>query len=226
MNANTYKYIPRDFSTVKKQKLLFLDLTDKTPLSENKHGVVVDVNGTRFPKYKLDEKLAKPIYDYILDKYSDYIDDEDEDDKQKYMCVDNPCENVFSLPVIRSAYGYYKGYRSSEFFIDKFFTIELFKLVKELNLEEKYNFKLMGYFHANVLSCSLEFDNKSKQYEIVYDGWFPAEFAIPYVSACLTPYMDFKGMVDSCNKNKTIKSNRKNSGGKKKKNITKKCNKN
>lgn len=199
-NLNTYEYVPRDFSTIKNQKLLFLDLTSKMPVDEEEYGKLIDMYGITRRKYVLDKELIKPIYTHIIEKYSDYII-YDEDDKQNFMCVDNPCENTFKIPEIVSAYGYYDGHRISEHYIDKFFTIELFKLIKDLNLEEKYNFKFMGYFHSNVLASEINFDNKG-DFEIDYSGWFPAEFAIPYISSCLTSYIDFKGMIGSCDPEK------------------------
>ena len=153
-NCETYSYSPNDMR--RQKKLLFLDLT----------GIKTDIDGRFF----LDGKFMKKIYDVILQKHTDsiHIDEDDPTDKEKrWMCVDNPCNNPFTIKEIRDAYGYIHGLRDSEMYIDRFFTVELFKLLKELHIEKIHNCIIMGYFHGNIYM---------NEYDI--NSFFPAEFTI------------------------------------------------
>ena len=158
-DCETYKYVPKDSSDgLIKQKLLFLDLTG-TPTTIVGKG------------YFLDGIFMKKIYDVILQKHTDsiYDDEADPTNKEKrWMCVDNPCNNPFTIKEIRDAYGYIHGLRDSEMYIDRFFTVELFKLLKELRIEEENNCIIMGYFHGDIYTGT--------EYDI--NSIFPAEFTI------------------------------------------------
>jgi hypothetical protein len=192
INCETYKYIPYDKSLIKGKKLLFLDLTGK------KIG----------DKYILNVPLIKQIYNYILEKWRGTILDDntngligDNDviinNEEKYMCVDNPCQNTFSINEIINAYGYNDGTRDSEHYIDKFFTIELFHIIKDLGIEEELNCVFMGYFESNILSR---------------DTYLPAELAMPYKCAINKNYMYFDGLEV---KDLRLVKKRKLTGGKK-----------
>ena len=161
--CETYEYIPKDISDGRnKQKILFLDLT-KIPNTGN--------NGRFF----LDGFFMKKIYDIILQKIAEliFIDEEyPSDEEKRWLCVDKPCNNPVSIKEFRDTYGYIHGLRDSEMYIDRFFTVELFKLLKELNIERDNNCIIMGYFHGDIHTGKYE----KEGYDI--DGFFPAEFTI------------------------------------------------
>lgn len=172
--CESYRYQPLDESSYIGKRLLFLDLTGERSSSDN--------------VYKMDTDLVSMIYDNIMKKYEDQIL---EDEGEKLLCVDHPCENLFSELEIRSAYGSYGGIRISELYIDRFFTLELFHIVKELGIEKKINCIFMGYFHGTVEAGTFHGEKK----QIVHDGYMPAEFSIPYRSAIVKNYIGFKGLV-------------------------------
>ena len=183
--CESYKYIPYDKSLVKEKKLLFLDLTGKKISTFND-----DSTGEKTDIYTLDETLIQQIYDAILKKWDNDIFETDENGKkEKYLCVDNPCNNLFTINEILDAYGYYGGYRKSEHYIDKFFTIELFYLIKEMGIEEELNCIFMGYFESNIIGGHIE--NNTITYE---EGVMAAEFAMPYYCAINKNYMYFDGI--------------------------------
>ena len=180
--CETYKYIPYDNSLVKSKKLLFLDLTNIMVYKAQRD------DGKTQQIYNLNEEFMRQIYDNILEKWADQFF-YDDDDKSENLCVDNPCMNTFTIDEIRSAYGYFNGIRNSEGSIDKFFTIELFRIIKELEIEKELDCIFMGYFHAHVDSGGFEED-------MMKEGGvqFPAEFAIPYKCAINKNYMSFEGV--------------------------------
>jgi len=172
--CESYRYQPHDESSYRGKRLLFLDLTGKKSDSDN--------------SYKMDTDFVSMIYDNIMKKYEDQMW---EDEGKKLLCVDHPCDNIFSELEIRSAYGSYGGIRISELYIDRFFTLELFHIVKELGIEKKLNCIFMGYFHGTVEAGTFHGEEK----KIVHDGYMPAEFSIPYRSAIVKNYIGFKGLV-------------------------------
>jgi hypothetical protein len=177
-DCTTYVYRPRDQSLVKHKRLVLLDLTGSLD------------NGTT---YTMDVPFMKQIYDYIFQKYSEYIVD-DNDGSEKYMCVDNPCKNTYTISEIASAYGYYGG-RNSEIAIDRFFTLELFQIIKDLQIEETHNCTVLGYYHANLVTGSIE-DPPSNSY-------FPAELTIKYGYSINKNCIEFKGEVASSSRTKS-----------------------
>jgi hypothetical protein len=199
--VNTYAYIPYDKSLVAvpssnsnwlfpqskiNKNLLFLDLTGGIKSHANVEG---DDNGDW---YQLDKIFIQKIYDTILHNWKEYFDpyyDSDDIDSGDSDChimgIDKKCEQVFTKKEIKEAYGYYDGKRDSEQYIDKFFTLELFNIIKDSNIENELNCRFMGYFHANI--------------ELSDDSYFPAEFAIPYSSAISKTFINFLGVVnDDC----------------------------
>jgi hypothetical protein len=212
--CNTYAYIPYDKSLVAvpsndnsnwlfpqskiNKNLLFLDLTGVIKSRANVEG---DDNGDW---YQLDQSFIKLIYDTILHNWKEYFDPYgDSDDIDCHiMGIDKKCESVFSKKEIKDAYGYYDGKRDSEQDIDKFFTIELFNIIKDSNIENELNCRFMGYFHANIEKS----DN----------GFFPAEFAIPYSCAISKTFINFLGVVnDDCDSddNGVCKKRKRKTGG-------------
>ena len=182
--CETYEYIPYDVSIgEKKQKLLFLDLNSGETWPQK------DEEGKEFTMYHLDQPFMQKIYGAILEKYKESIIDNG-DGEGKYMCVDNPCENTFTINEIIAAYGFY-GFRSSEQYIDRFVTLELFHLMKELNIEKELNCVIMGYFHGDVFSG--EYNDDPAKVEL--GGFLPAEFAIPYKGVVNKHYMKYIGPV-------------------------------
>ena len=164
-NCITYKYIPRDYSLIKKKKLLFLDLTGpKTSL---------------FGKtYKLDKDLIQPIYDEIL---NDHENDIFTEDHVKQIIIDN---DEYSVPLkkLKDAYGYDNGNRVSSHTVDEFFTLEMFHLlVDEYELEKVFDCVFMGYFHAEA--------------SFVEESGFDSEFAIPHRNSINKNYIDFAGVA-------------------------------
>jgi hypothetical protein len=209
-DCGTYAYTPRDTSLIKKTKLVFLDLTDFSGPIEN-----LDDKGINITVYNLFNPLMIQLYNYIFNKYKDqiYINQD-----EKYMCVDNPCNNTFSIPEIISAYGGYYGFRNSEGFIDKFFTIELFQIIKDLNIEKEQKCIVLGYYHADVIRGEIDENDKKTPY-IIDDDYFPAEFTVKYGYSINKNCIEFKGEVPSYKtqlragkknkKQKTINKNKK-----------------
>ena len=193
--CSTYKYTPYDNSLVKNKKLYFLDLT----------GVLAkDYNITR-NVYHLNNKLTKYIYDLIFQKYSENILD-DGDNYGKYMPIDNKIEQVYSIDEIKKAYGYSDGLRSSDMSIDRFFTLELFHLIDELQIENELDCEILGYYHDNIV----DEDN---------DGSFlPAEFSLSYKNSINKNYMSFDGLINQTTP--IVGEKRKNIGGLTKKKRT------
>ena len=205
-NCATYAYTPLDASKIKNKKLVFLDLTDFS-------GEVINIedNGKTKKVYRLFHPLMIQIYTYIFEKYKKQVMDEDgnylfEDygDRiidytgDKYMCVDNPCINLITLHEIASAYGGYGGFRNSEHFVDKFFTLELFQIIKDLNIEKEQNCIVMGYYHSDLIMGHVDKEDKSK-YVIDNGIYFPAEYTIKYGHSINKNYLNFKGEVPSEN---------------------------
>jgi hypothetical protein len=172
--CESYRYQPHDESSYRGKRLLFLDLTGKKSDSDN--------------SYKMDTYLVSMIYDNIMKKYEDQMW---EDEGKKLLCVDHPCDNIFSELEIRSAYGSYGGIRISELYIDRFFTLELFHIIEELGVEKTLNCVFMGYFHGKVDAGTFHEDKK----KVFHDGYMPPEFSIPYRSAIVKNYIGFKGLV-------------------------------
>jgi len=181
-DCTTYVYSPRDSTLIKNKRLLFLDLTGWTGGYRIRNNKII-------PIYKLDETFMRQIYNYIYEKYKHRITF-DEDDNEQIFCVDSPCKNVFELTEISSAYGYY-GFRNSEMSIDRFFTLELFHLIKELDIEKELNCIIMGYYHDNLLTG--EIDKRTKKSVIDSYSLFPAEFVIKYEYAINKNCIEFKG---------------------------------
>ena len=184
----TYAYTPLDASLIKKIKLVFLDLTDFSGKVENEV-----VNGKNIKKYRLFQPLMAQMYNYIFEKYRDQIV---YDGNEKYMCVDNPCTSTFTIEEITSAYGGYYGFRNSEGDIDRFITMELFHIIKDLNIEKEQNCIVMGYYHADLIVGDI--DEEDKKTPFVYEGGhFSAEFTIKYGYSINKNCIVFKGEVPS-----------------------------
>ena len=162
-----YKYTPLDKTTQKGDKLVYLDLTGN--LYSTDRGL-----------YELDKTLMKIAYDYLYKKYAGNMM-YDESDKKKYLCVDHPCENTFSLDEISSAYGNYGGVgiRNSEFYIDRFFTLTLFEMLDTMGLVDDKT-RIVGYFHADLITGNIDSDGQSI---ISSNSFFSTEFAIKYGTA-------------------------------------------
>lgn len=153
----TYKYIPRDVSLVKNKNLLFLDL-----------------NGS---KNYLDNRFIRAIYDYILAQ--GHVTYTHPDDKQKYIHF-KEFDDTILLQDFLGAYGYENNIRDSQMDADRYFTVLLFRIIKDLNICEEMDCIFMGYYHADVTS---------------ENSVLPSEFAIPYKSSINTKYMEYCGMV-------------------------------
>lgn len=156
--------------------MVFLDLTGK--LKRYTH------NEEREKVFTLDKLFMKQIYDYIYDKYRDSI--QTDDDGIEYMCIDNSCKNVVTLEELSRAYGNSSeqekaGFRDSEYNNDRFFTQELFHLIRDLNIENENNLIFVGYFHANL-----------HDYENSYKS---SELAIKYSCAINKNYIMFNGEI-------------------------------
>jgi len=98
--------------------LKFLDLT-----GENRPDVFDWM--TKRDLYYLDIDLIRDIYFAIFSK-----------------------KKVHTPEKMKAAYGFSDGRRNSQYDIDRWFTLELFHLVQDLEMTENCIF--MGYFHANV----------------------------------------------------------------------------
>ena len=209
----TYAYTPLDSSLIKKTKLVFLDLTD---FSENEENGVSVINREEYIiKYGLFQPLMTQIYNYIFEKYRDYIIRYE--DGSMFMCVDNPCKNTPTIEEITSAYGGYYGFRNSEESIDRFVTMELFQIIKDLNIEKEQNCIVMGYFHADVIVGDIDEDKKTPVLE--EEGYFPAEFAIKYGYSINKNCIEFKGEIPSEKKELDVVGKIKRGGTKNKKKI-------
>jgi hypothetical protein len=195
-DCSTYRYTPLDYSLIKNDKLVFLDLTDFD-------NVVIKIDDKNV--YNLFTPLMTQLYDHIIRKYEKQFIKSDSDN-EIFMCVDNPCKNSFTLETVYSAYGYYYGLRSSEMYIDRFFTLELFQIIKDLNIENEQTCKVLGYYHADVLHGYI--DNRIAYID---EGYFPSEFTIKYGYSVIKHYINFKGEIKKGGaKNKTkIKNNKK-----------------
>jgi hypothetical protein len=154
----TYKYIPRDSSLVKNKKLLFLDL-----------------NGS---KNYLDNRFIRAIYDYILAQ--GHVTYTHPYDKEEYIHF-KEFDDTILLEDFLKAYGYKNNLRDSQMDADRYFTVLLFRLIKDLKICEEMDCIFMGYYHADVLTED--------------DTLFATEFAIPYKSSINTNYMEYCGMV-------------------------------
>jgi hypothetical protein len=137
--------------------------------------------------YSMDSLFMRKIYDAILEKYKNHIFKDDDD--QDTLCVDNPCNNTFTIDEIRAAYGYSDGLRSSEHYIDRFVTLELLHLMEEMNIENEMNCVIMGYFHGDVYSGTYSEEDK----KTFLEGFLPGEFAIPYKGTVNKHYMRYVG---------------------------------
>jgi hypothetical protein len=199
-DCTTYSYTPRDISKEKKIKLVFLDLTG--PYLSN---LYLNHSDEVVKKYKMDETFMRQIYDYIENKYADQIMD-DNDGNGKHLCVDNPCENIFVLDRIRSAYGYY-GFRNSEYAIDRFFTLELLHIISELEIEKTCNCKVLGYYHAYLVNG--DFDEVSQKPIIDIYSYMSSEFVIKYNCSINKNYIHFNGEVSSYYAGSKLKKNKK-----------------
>jgi len=185
----TYVYTPLDASLIKKTKLVFLDLTDFSGVVKN----LLDDNGKNIKVYTLFQPLMAQIYNYIFEKYRDHIV---YDGNEKYMCVDNPCNSTFTIEEIISAYGGYYGFRNSEGDIDRFLTMELFQIIKDLNIEKEQNCIVMGYYHADLIRGDI--DEVDKKTPFIYeDAYFSAEFTIKYGYSINKNCIVFKGEMPS-----------------------------
>ena len=198
-NCSTYRYTPLDYSLINKNKLVFLDLTDF-----NDDAIKIDDKNV----YKLFTPLMIQLYEQIIKKYEKQIF---KIKNEYHLCVDNPCENSFTLETVYSAYGYYHGFRSSEMYIDRFFTLELFQIIKDLNIETEQNCKVLGYYHADVLNGYID----KNRIAYIDEGYFPAEFTIKYGYSINKNYIKFNGKINkggARNKKKIInnKKTRKN----------------
>ena len=194
-NCNTYKYSPYDKSLVtvpsnngnwlfppsqRNKTLLFIDLTNQE----------LEYNYDNKDYYYLDQPFIKKIYDLIFKKwessfYTDVDDDGndiDNDDIKWTLIADG---NTFTKKEIKDTYGYNDGTRDSEYYIDKFFTIELFNIIKDSNIENEMGCRFMGYFHSNILGTN--------------EGHLPAEFAIPYSSSISKTFINFLGKANEDN---------------------------
>ena len=180
----TYSYTPLDVSLYKKTRLLFLDLTDSTSYEEIK-----DDNGKKIKAYKLFKKLMVQIYNNIYIKYKNQIVQDKEN--IEYLCVDNPCENEYTIQEINSAYGFYDGFRNSEKNIDRFFTIELFQIIKDLNIEKDNNCIVLGYYHSDLITGTIEHE------------YFPGEFTIKYGYSINKNCIKFNGEINNESKEKS-----------------------
>ena len=208
----TYAYTPLDYSLIKKTKLVFLDLTDFSGKVENEV-----VNGKNIKKYRLFQPLMEQMYNYIFEKYRDQFVS---DGNEKYMCVDNPCNSTFTIEEIISAYGGYYGFRNSEGDIDRFITMELFQIIKDLNIEKEQNCIVMGYYHADLIVGYI--DEEDKKTPFVYEGGhFPAEFTIKYGYSINKNCIEFKGEMSSEKEELGVVEKRKRGGTKNKKKIKK-----
>ena len=170
VKCNTYEYIPYDNSKIKNKKIVFLDLTGKK----------ITWNGIHY----LNIPLVNKIYDSILHYYKDFIYTTTETDKKDFMYVDKKLDNDFSIDEIKQAYGYKTGTRSSELYIDRFFTSELFHTIEWLNIEKELDCIIAGYYHHDIMTIEGP------------GNYLPAEFAITYKAAINPNYMEFMGKVD------------------------------
>lgn len=207
-DCTTYIYTPLDASLIKKTKLVFLDLTDFAGSTE-----IIDDKKV----YKLFTPLMIQLYNYIIEKYRAQII-YDETDNEKFMCVDNPCNNSFTLEEIYSAYGYYAGFRNSEMYIDRFFTLELFQIIKDLNIEKENKCIVLGYYHADIITGYIDKLTKSAYIDV---GYFPAEFTIKYGYSINKNCIKFKGEIPSEKEELVVVKKRKRGGTKNKKKIKK-----
>jgi hypothetical protein len=211
----TYRYRPNDHSKTTGAKLVFLDLTgDYVGTIEN--GIQV---------YNLDKELIQPIYDYIFHKYSKKIETSLNKYNQPYqhMCIDDDCKNDIEINEIQNTYGYHDGKRITSGEIDRFFTLELFHIIKDLGIENGCNCKVLGYYHSNVTDndksgIDYDYDEDYDDYDDYYAdiklSAFPAEFAIRYGFAICNSFIDFDGKIDnSDNENKNNKNKRKRKQG-------------
>jgi hypothetical protein len=222
-DCGTYAYTPRDATLIKKTKLVFLDLTDSDAVQN-----IVITRGKKIKVYKLFHEIIAPLYNHIIEKYKDQFIDED---GEKYLCVDNPCKNSFSIQEIVSAYGGYFGFRNSSYQIDRFYTLELFQLIKDLNIEKEQKCIVLGAYHADVIRGDLD-DNMIPS--ITPNTYFGSEFTIKYEYSINKNCIEFKGEVQPLNseqkgggkKNNNTKNNKnKNKKIKKRKNKKQKTKK-
>jgi hypothetical protein len=183
-DCGTYAYTPRDSTLIKKTKLVFLDLTDSDAVQN-----IVITRGKKIKVYKLFHEIIAPLYNHIIEKYKDQMED---DEGKKYLCVDNPCNNLFTLQEIVSAYGGYFGFRNSSYPIDRFYTLELFQLIKDLNIEKEQKCIVLGYYHADVIRGELD-ENLTPS--ITPDSYFASEFTIKYEYSINKNCIEFKGEV-------------------------------
>ena len=212
--CESYKYMPYDKSLQKQKKLLFLDLTGNSHT-----GISIFYYDLYVHSYKLNIKLIDNICKYIIIKWKDDIflvykekeTDEEElipltdmypesqlfsDDtiqaimNDNYsMCIDRKCDGWYDLREILSGYGYNGGFRKSRYGIDRFFTLELFHLIKDLDLENELDFIFMGYYHHYIVNGDYDQNNTTKYKNSI----MPSEFTIPYKCAINKNYISFEG---------------------------------
>lgn len=163
-NCITWRYTPKQNTDV--TRYLFLDLTGELLRYEN--NTWVTTSGLR--KYILNNPLIKLIYDKIAET-----------------------RGQLSTEIL-SAYGYNTEVRHSVLNNDRFFSLELFRLIQELNIEAELNCVFLGYFHGLV---------KQQYSPTPGDSWMPAddlrkaqaltckspEFSIPYEKAANPLYI-------------------------------------
>jgi hypothetical protein len=93
--------------------------------------------------------------------------------------------------------------------------MELFQIIKDLNIEKEQNCIVMGYYHADLIVGDI--DEEDKKTPFVYEGGhFSAEFTIKYGYSINKNCVEFKGEVPSIktagkrrNKQKTKRIKRK-----------------
>ena len=214
--CESYKYIPYNTSLTKEKRLLFLDLTGKSHT-----GISIFNYNLYVQSYKLNIKLIDQLCKYIIIKWKDEIffeyKDEETDEEElipltdmyketelfsddtikaimddKYtMCIDRNCNGWYYLKEMLSGYGYNGGFRKSRYDIDRFFTLEFFHVIKDLDLENELDFIFMGYYHDYIINGDYD-QNSNTNYK---NSIMPSEFVIPYKCAINKNYISFEGIV-------------------------------
>lgn len=152
----TWQYNPKQ--NIDGRRLLFLDLTGDPLIYDHVEWVMKD---SGLKKHILNNKLIRLIYDKIKETRGE------------------------QPPEILNAYGYYTGVRHSDLNNDRFFSLELFRLVKELNIETEAHCVFLGYFHGLVKQdySGEEGDSRMFPFELTKKRALQSkspEFSIPY----------------------------------------------